>query len=129
MLFFLSSRRRHTRCALVTGVQTCALPIYPLARPGAVGPRASGDAAARGVYPRPARAVGLDRHQDPRRPPRPAAGARDPESRRRRRAPPDRKSVVWGKRVSVRVVLGGRRITKKTKHRKCVHTTKSLRRT
>src|SRR3546814_5332695 len=26
MLFF-SSRRRHTRCALVTGVQTCALPI------------------------------------------------------------------------------------------------------
>src|SRR3546814_16449615 len=27
MLFF-SSRRRHTRCALVTGVQTCALPIY-----------------------------------------------------------------------------------------------------
>src|SRR3546814_18638581 len=27
-LFFCSSRRRHTRCALVTGVQTCALPIY-----------------------------------------------------------------------------------------------------
>src|SRR3546814_3619634 len=26
--FFLSSRRRHTRCALVTGVQTCSLPIY-----------------------------------------------------------------------------------------------------
>src|SRR3546814_5551636 len=25
--FVLSSRRRHTRCALVTGVQTCALPI------------------------------------------------------------------------------------------------------
>src|SRR3546814_12718066 len=25
-----SSRRRHTRCALVTGVQTCALPIYTL---------------------------------------------------------------------------------------------------
>src|SRR3546814_7144555 len=41
MVFFFSSRRRHTRCALVTGVQTCALPIslkqvgvrhlYPLA--------------------------------------------------------------------------------------------------
>src|SRR3546814_4748994 len=29
VLFFFSSRRRHTRCALVTGVQTCALPIYP----------------------------------------------------------------------------------------------------
>src|SRR3546814_6584175 len=28
--FFFSSRRRHTRCALVTGVQTCALPIYML---------------------------------------------------------------------------------------------------
>src|SRR3546814_2301713 len=26
--FFFSSRRRHTRCALVTGVQTCALPTY-----------------------------------------------------------------------------------------------------
>src|SRR3546814_10615536 len=31
-MFFFSSRRRHTRCALVTGVQTCALPIYELAR-------------------------------------------------------------------------------------------------
>src|SRR3546814_3423867 len=28
-VFFFSSRRRHTRCALVTGVQTCALPIFP----------------------------------------------------------------------------------------------------
>src|SRR3546814_1959215 len=27
MCFFFSSRRRHTRCALVSGVQTCALPI------------------------------------------------------------------------------------------------------
>src|SRR3546814_2066795 len=27
--FFFSSRRRHTSCALVTGVQTCALPISP----------------------------------------------------------------------------------------------------
>src|SRR3546814_6420030 len=27
MLLFFSSRRRHTICALVTGVQTCALPI------------------------------------------------------------------------------------------------------
>src|SRR3546814_8002553 len=27
LYFFCSSRRRHTRCALVTGVQTCALPI------------------------------------------------------------------------------------------------------
>src|SRR3546814_2949679 len=28
VLFFFSSRRRHTICALVTGVQTCALPIF-----------------------------------------------------------------------------------------------------
>src|SRR3546814_1462365 len=27
VFFFFSSRRRHTICALVTGVQTCALPI------------------------------------------------------------------------------------------------------
>src|SRR3546814_3619540 len=35
MFFFFSSRRRHTRCALVTGVQTCALPISFLEPPGA----------------------------------------------------------------------------------------------
>src|SRR3546814_18447237 len=28
MALFVSSKRRHTRCALVTGVQTCALPIF-----------------------------------------------------------------------------------------------------
>src|SRR3546814_13310224 len=32
--FFFSSRRRHTRCALVTGVQTCALPISRYAAHG-----------------------------------------------------------------------------------------------
>src|SRR3546814_2420497 len=31
VFFFFSSRRRHTRCALVTGVQTCALPILCMA--------------------------------------------------------------------------------------------------
>src|SRR3546814_7742508 len=30
VFFLFSSRRRHTRCALVTGVQTCALPISDL---------------------------------------------------------------------------------------------------
>src|SRR3546814_5261810 len=33
-VFFFSIRRRHTRCALVTGVQTCALPISAGASPG-----------------------------------------------------------------------------------------------
>src|SRR3546814_6066504 len=32
-MYFCSSRRRHTRCALVTGVQTCALPIFELKYP------------------------------------------------------------------------------------------------
>src|SRR3546814_3893926 len=33
-LFFFSSRRRHTRCALGTGVQTCALPIFAISEAG-----------------------------------------------------------------------------------------------
>src|SRR3546814_4887885 len=47
--FFFSSRRRHTRCALVTGVQTCALPITRTKRRrGARGARPSfKDAVAR----------------------------------------------------------------------------------
>src|SRR3546814_2961156 len=36
-IFFFSSRRRHTRCALVTGVQTCALPIYGILDDRALG--------------------------------------------------------------------------------------------
>src|SRR3546814_6512983 len=39
--FFFSSRRRHTRCALVTGVQTCALPIFDLEPQHKIGPAAS----------------------------------------------------------------------------------------
>src|SRR3546814_11742791 len=41
MFFFFSSRRRHTRCALVTGVQTCALPISPGRLPAADEPPSS----------------------------------------------------------------------------------------
>src|SRR3546814_4982981 len=48
--FFFSSRRRHTSCALVTGVQTCALPIFPR----------GGDRARGG-----ARSARADRHQRP----------------------------------------------------------------
>src|SRR3546814_3812500 len=39
---FFSSRRRHTRCALVTGVQTCALPISVTTGAGKYGALASG---------------------------------------------------------------------------------------
>src|SRR3546814_2359300 len=42
--FFFSSRRRHTRCALVTGVQTCALPIC-LSAAGALKPEMVKDMA------------------------------------------------------------------------------------
>src|SRR3546814_5219393 len=46
--FFFSSRRRHTRCALVTGVQTCALPIFlnHLGGPMAIGRFAADPAAS-----------------------------------------------------------------------------------
>src|SRR3546814_2322118 len=49
--FFFSSRRRHTRCALVTGVQTCALPISLRRAPDGLYPlhhRAAWLAIARG---------------------------------------------------------------------------------
>src|SRR3546814_3785491 len=52
ILFVFSSRRRHTRCALVTGVQTCALPISGkyglpvLTLSDAAGPRTSLDQQA-----------------------------------------------------------------------------------
>src|SRR3546814_7596343 len=51
--FFFSSRRRHTSCALVTGVQTCALPIF---RPAAQTARSGGGFArscAHPILPRP----------------------------------------------------------------------------
>src|SRR3546814_4841952 len=38
MLFFFSNKRRDTRCALVSGVQACSLPIWP-AMPGSLGLR------------------------------------------------------------------------------------------
>src|SRR3546814_3799595 len=44
--FVFSSRRRHTRCALVTGVQTCALPICVFGR--AYGQRISGEVLLHG---------------------------------------------------------------------------------
>src|SRR3546814_5465952 len=46
LLFFCSSRRRHTRCVLVTGVQTCALPISDGQPAGQVGQEIYGAGAA-----------------------------------------------------------------------------------
>src|SRR3546814_19298278 len=55
-VFFFSSRRRHTRCALVTGVQTCALPIYPVRK------YSLGERCACTVFP----ALVLRRRREPR---------------------------------------------------------------
>src|SRR3546814_2686642 len=63
--FFFSSRRRHTRCALVTGVQTCALPIYILAADPRLGEHAFGllDAGKR-VAPESAGDGGVELEQE-----------------------------------------------------------------
>src|SRR3546814_3612198 len=49
VFFYLcfSNRRRHTRCALVTGVQTCALPISAADQQSGQGRRARGRRRAR----------------------------------------------------------------------------------
>src|SRR3546814_16821663 len=113
-MFFFSSRRRHTRCALVTGVQTCALPISTLARSGmsqrviAIGSDHAGftlkeelrqTLAADGFA---VLALGTDGPASVAYPDFAAAG--------------DRTIVVSGKRVSVSVALGGRRVLKKQIH-------------
>src|SRR3546814_11310683 len=49
MCFFFSSRSRHTRCALVTGVQTWALPIYVGGALGAGELRAEADVGDRRI--------------------------------------------------------------------------------
>src|SRR3546814_11765807 len=111
--FFFSSRRRHTRCALVTGVQTCALPISSAA--GWSRRRRLDRRSVRGSWPTPC----------PVRRQRPGRGCR--RGRRAARAwpaPADRKSVVEGKSVSVRVDLGGRRILKNKTRRNIRHNIK-----
>src|SRR3546814_19859681 len=98
--FFFSSRRRHTRCALVTGVQTCALPIFDVAAPGFL--------------------QSLDEFGDQRLMPGGEARRADRVDPAVERKHQDRKSVVSGKSVSVRVDLGGRRLIKNKTH---THTT------
>src|SRR3546814_16829313 len=106
MLYFFPSRRRHTRCALVTGVQTCALPI-------------SSHPQFSDSLPLPGRST----------PPR----ARSAKARKELwvsgityRASADRKSVVEGKIVSVRVDLGVRRLIK---NKTIIHETAQCRKT
>src|SRR3546814_19337807 len=128
-LFFVSSRRRHTRCALVTGVQTCALPIYPrrnaaFARRPEKGDRSVGDRQRhrmvrlwhlclwRGIYFDRAFSRLHQRGEIVR-----AGDLRDIVSgeaaRRIVLGTADRKSVVTGKSGAVRLNLSGRRLLKK----------------
>src|SRR3546814_17964098 len=101
MCFFFSSRGRHTSCALVTGVQTCALPIcLRLIDPFAI----VADLVGREACPdRRGGGIGLYRGGE--------GGMR--RGRRARLPGPgagDRKSVGYGQGVSVRVDLGVRLI-------------------
>src|SRR3546814_17232102 len=147
-VFFFSSRRRHTRCALVTGVQTCALPISGDLLIGADGIHSAVRAA---LFPDEGppkwngrilwRAVGeadpflsgrsmvMAGHQSQKFVCYPIC--RETAARGRslvnwiaeltvpeRGFGPDRKSVVEGKGVSVRVDLGGDLILKKKKKTK-----------
>src|SRR3546814_20931752 len=108
VFFFFSSRRRHTRCALVTGVQTCALPIL---RPRGLSDH-DGSLACRcqdqTIIPtaRLCPEMGNPGTIYVR------ASERAPPVIDIRKADEDRKSVVEGKSVAVRVDLGGRRIIK-----------------
>src|SRR3546814_1101754 len=102
-VFFFSSRRRHTRCALVSGVQTCALPIL-----GDYGVLALYlvDPASPGVSVRRYRTIDNHRAADI------VFDAASPECALTFE---DRKRVVKGESVAVRVDLGGCRTNNKTR--------------
>src|SRR3546814_17123132 len=140
--FIFSSRRRHTRCALVTGVQTCALPISLGQPQGRTPGRLLGFPVR--VLPAPDRRTrqgqGYDRRatdldlwrgkpQDFRgravrqrfgkgtacglfRP-----GSGDRQNLQGRQGARERKRVVWGKRGTVRVDHGGARSLKKKNYK------------
>src|SRR3546814_15204127 len=122
LLLFFSSRRRHTRCALVTGVQTCALPIsadHHLSRRGDVGRDAStrslsparahgagpagggGSEAARRAGGRARLEMAVHLSRTGRRDGERAGAAGEPAG------PLDRKRVGSGRGGSVRVGFGG----------------------
>src|SRR3546814_20456063 len=114
--FFFSSRRRHTRCALVTGVQTCALPISAI--------------LAASILATTLSACGSNSLFNRDRPDEMAVSRQaplvvPPDFSLTPPAPGARKSVVSGKRVSVRVDLGGGRLI----NNKIKHTSKQASRT
>src|SRR3546814_19924947 len=119
MFFFFSSRRRHTRCALVTGVQTCALPISS-ARESAVQLPETLAPAPLGGDLQASTVLMLDFKWSPdlwggKRAKYEAAVGR---ARAAQVDAQDRTGVGWGKSGSGRVALGGRRIIKKKQKEK-----------
>src|SRR3546814_16044400 len=109
-VFFFSSRRRHTRCALVTGVQTCALPICLIEAH-----RASHSQWVPTMFVRMLKLEGEERPRYDVFSMQVAVHAPAPcpvEVKQRMMDWCDRKSGVEGKSVAVRVSLGGRRIIK-----------------
>src|SRR3546814_14449196 len=125
--FFFASRRRHTRCALVTGVQTCALPILGRILAG-LAPRepevhgllalmelqASRSKARVAPNGEPVLLLEQDRaHWDRLLIRRGLAALERAEALGG--ADGDRQSVVSGRSGSVRLDIGGRRIIKKKK--------------
>src|SRR3546814_17046166 len=118
LLFFISSRERHTRCALVTGVQTCALPICTfLAQRG----MKKGDLSK--FIEEAVRWRVFDQTLTEARskfvdvPTEELESLIDEAVAAARKDHTDRKSVVQGKGVSVRLVLVGGRIIKKKTHK------------
>src|SRR3546814_15933769 len=118
--FFLSSRRRHTRCALVTGVQTCGKSLpearksHPWFAESIYWGAPSSFFVTRG---RQRRFFSLYARQKRRRPlmlrQRVCDRCLQPIL-----STTDRKSVVRGKSVSVRLDLGGRRLINKKNRKK-----------
>src|SRR3546814_14378394 len=123
--YFFSSRRRHTICALVTGVQTCALPICR-SQAGRDDPRQRLRAAARSLRSFAGSGHSAVRPRQGHRRTNDAARSAARDDRGLRSG--DRKSVEKGKSVSVRVDIGGCRIIQKKKedikqnHRKTTQT-------
>src|SRR3546814_16681004 len=128
--FFFSSRRRHTRCALVTGVQTCALPISAGSLDAAIALRLIGRPAAARRYlaVEARRAIGRAAGKPPSRLihdsalavlATPSASVEDSLAIAFGKAPlPEhghRMSDGQGTGVSVRVTLGGGGFIQKTK--------------
>src|SRR3546814_19139499 len=125
-LFFFSSRRRHTRCALVTGVQTCALPIYNEGIHQAIEAK---EGVAVKAENQTLATVTLQNYFRLYKKLSGMTGTAETEAAEFMSTykigvvqiptnKPDRKNVVEGKSVSVRVDLGGRRIIKTKKKKK-----------